>query len=186
MFIPSASSKKTLAPAQTPPVVEIVDASNRSLGALPLDEVLRQKLFCRMVLVLLYDQHGKLYLVKFPEWKEGGVLAPCRWDIGLVTYVRPGESTKDGALRRMRENLGTRAGRLHLVRTWPVSWDAEKVFVSLYRLYTHSSSLQYMHQKNETLAVDQEELEGLVIHCPDLLTNRVISLDKQAQLFPIL
>ncbi len=139
-----------------------------------------------MILVLLYNQQGKLSLVKFPERKDGGALAPYRWDIGLVTYGRPGESTKDGALRSMRDNLGRKSGRLTFIRTWLTAWDEEQVFVSLYKLHTQGNSLHSLHTKNSILAVDQEELSGLATHCPELLTSRVLSFYRQEQLFAVL
>ena len=146
-----------------------------------LDEARRQHLFRRMVMVLMYDQHAKLYLKK-----QGGhgASAPYRWDIGLVTYLRPGESTECGAHRKIREGLGRITGRLRCIDTSSPFATTERVFASLYKLNTCDTVLQ--HDDGTTLAVDQDEISGLVTHCPELLTERVVSLWKQRDLFDVL
>lgn len=174
MFTPPVSSRK---PFQHP-LVEIVDADNRSLGAMPLDEARRQHLFHRMVLVLLYDQSNRLYL---KQQKGHGASTPCQWDIGLVTYLSPGESTKDGARRNIHEGLGRITGRLRCVRTLPPSSAIPWVFTSLYRL--HTSRIVLQREGSTILGVDQDEMAGLVNHCPDLLTQRALCLYKQSRLF---
>jgi hypothetical protein len=131
-----------------------------------------------MVLVSMYDQNDKLYLNK----KNGnGRLAHYRWDISLKTFLRPGESTKDGAYRKIDGCIGMKVGKLHFVGTLP-PLTTQRVFVSLYRLNNCNTTLLNINSDN-VLMVDHDELSGLVAHYPELLTNCLISLWKQRRLF---
>jgi isopentenyl-diphosphate delta-isomerase len=161
-------------------IVEIVDSNNRPLGAMPLDEARRQNLFHRMVLVSMYDQNGKLYLVKKKDDKRS---PHYRWDISLKTFLRPGESTKDGAYREIDGCMGMKVGKLRFVGTLP-PLAPQRVFVSLYRLDNCDTAFLNVHG-DDVILVDHDELAGLVTHCPELLTNWVISLWEQRRLFTV-
>jgi isopentenyldiphosphate isomerase len=159
-------------------IVEIVDSGNHPLGAMPLDEAQRQNLFHRMVVILMYDQKDRLYLKKTIS---KGTSTPYRWDIGLGTFLRPGESAEDGACRKIQGYLGMKAGKLRFVCTLP-PLTTERIFVSLYRLNNCDTAFLNGDTDN-VLMVDHDELSGLVTYCPELLTNRVISLWRQRRLF---
>ncbi len=159
-------------------IVEIVDSNNRPLGAMPLEEARRQSLFHRMVLVSMYGQNNKLCLNK----KNGeGRLDHCRWDIGLQTFLRPGESTMDGAYREIDGCRDMKAGKMRFVGTLP-PLTTQRVFVSLYRLDNCDTAF-LKKDTDKILMVDHDELSGLVAHCPELFTNCVISLWEQRLLF---
>lgn len=113
----------------TPELVEVVDKNDKSLMVMPLDEVHRQSLMHRSVLILVYDMKNKLYLQKRGKNKS---LYPGRLDISASGHVQQGESREDAAVRELYEELGLRTDRLTRIHEIPASNDTHFEFLTLF------------------------------------------------------
>ena len=74
--------------------MEVVDQLGRVLAAMPEAEVRRQQLCHRSVVILLYDEAGRLLLRKGANLRGQG---PVRWDLPAHSPVFQGEALLDAA-----------------------------------------------------------------------------------------
>ncbi|MBA4358438.1 MAG: isopentenyl-diphosphate delta-isomerase, partial [Desulfovibrio sp.] len=86
--------------------MEVMDLQGRTLAALPMPEIRRQQLCHRSVVILLFDEHGRLFLRKRPRLRGQGAK---RWDIPMRSPVYCGEAVQDAATRVLEAVLGIRA-----------------------------------------------------------------------------
>ncbi len=154
--------------------MEVVDSMNRPLALMPLDEVHKQKLRHRSVLVLLFNQDNKIYLQKRSAKQP---LYPKRWDVSAGGHVLAGESTVDTAIRELKTKIGIRADRLKHLLDIKAGPSTGYEFVTVYSL----------GKTNQTPAPEPELVEGgyyysrdelacLMNEFRELLTPRLISL----------
>lgn len=182
------TAKKTLKgnlKLPTPPnaeLVEVVDQQDRPIAVLPLQEVHKQCLRHRSVMVLLYNVQGKVFLQKRSQTKA---LYPGHWDISATGHVQAGESGEDAALRELREELGIVVDSLqlkHRVEAGPgTGWE----FVSLYSAgKTNQQPNPSPQELDGGYFLDEQELEGLVANFRDLLTPGLVYFWESGLIFP--
>lgn len=169
---------------EPPPLLEVVDGSNRPLAVLPLPEVHRQLLLHRSVRVLAYDNEGRLFLRKRPP-KAGAY--PGRWDVSAGGHVWAFESSLDAALRELLATLGLRAERLRLAAELPAGPDTAFEFVGVY------SAGRVVHQLApdpvrvaEGYFASREELSWLVREYREMLTPGLVTLWDKGVAFRVL
>jgi len=109
MKISSATSASGM---ENGPLVEVMDRQGLLLAVMPVAEVRRQQLCHRSVVVLLYDEAGRLLLHR--QRSVRGQL-PVRWDAPVRSPVYSGESLQDAATRALEACLGIRAERMRPV-----------------------------------------------------------------------
>lgn len=117
--------------APTPQLVEILDASRRIVAVLPVAEAARQKLRHRIVVVLLFDDNGRLTLRRRPETPDG---RPGRWDVPVRGPVLAGEAVHDAATRWLQAELGIHAERLRPVLDLPALPENNNEFLHVFSL----------------------------------------------------
>ncbi|WP_428558972.1 MAG: NUDIX hydrolase [Solidesulfovibrio sp. DCME] len=167
----------------SPELVDIVDATDRPLLVMPLAEAHRQGLFHRSVMVLVFNDQGKLYLQKRGPQKS---LYPNRFDLSATGHVRAGESRQEAAARELQEELGLTAPSLAWLDAVPASEETAYEFVTLFT----AGRLGRPPRPNPNevaggVFVDAAELAALVRDYRDLLTPAVIRFSERKVLFPV-
>ena len=87
----------------TTEIFEIFDDQNHLLGKAPRAEVHARGLFHRSVHILLFNGRGELLMQRRAEDKD---ICPTCWDLSAAEHLKPGETTLEGALRGLQEELG--------------------------------------------------------------------------------
>ncbi|MBG0776528.1 MAG: NUDIX domain-containing protein [Desulfovibrionaceae bacterium] len=147
---------------------------------LPLEEVHRQGLGHRAVIVLLYDARGRLYLRKRGPGRR---LFPGRWDVSAAGHVRVGESREEAAHRHLERDLGVRASRLTLRMAVPASTATGNEFVTLYAA-VRVREVPASAASEDGMFVDRDELAYLAEQCRDLLTPALVHCWETGLVFP--
>ncbi len=176
--------KRNMVPlsASSSELVEVVDQQDQPIAVLPLHEVHKQSLRHRSVMVLLYNQQGKVFLQKRGYAKA---LFPGRWDISASGHVQAGESSEDAALRELQQKLGIQVDSLRLKQRLEAGPNTGWEFVSLYS--AGKVDRQPVPAPLELAGgyfVDEQELESLVINFRDLLTPGLAYFWENGLIFP--
>ncbi|CCO24586.1 NUDIX hydrolase [Maridesulfovibrio hydrothermalis] len=111
--------------------VEAVDKNNRPIIVMDIDEVHRQSLRHRSVVVLIYNSEGKLYLQKRSANKT---LYSGRWNVSASGHVLSGESLENAALRELKNELGLVNGNIRLLDEIEASSETGYEFITVYVL----------------------------------------------------
>lgn len=175
--------KKTLSIiAQPLEAVEVVDASDRPLGVMPLAEARRQALLHRVVLVLVYGTDGRLFLQRRSPRKR---LYPGRWDLSCTGHVMADESREDAALRELQEELGIHATGLRRLAQVEAGPETGFGFVTLFCAGETAGPVLYNTEEVEGgMFVDADELESMVENFRDMLTPALVHFWDKGMLFP--
>ncbi len=178
------SRKSVTSPSPPVPVelVEVVDRHDRVLGVMSLDEVHRQSLFHRAVLVVLFNPENKIYLQKRARSKA---LYPGRWDLSVTGHVQRGESRVEAALRETEEELGLRVERLVERREMPAGPLTGFEFLTLFSVGPVREPPRPNPEELEGgMFVDREEFLFLQSHYRDMLTPALVYCGENELLFP--
>lgn len=163
-------------------LVEVVDAANRPLCVMPLDEVHRQGLYHRSVLVLVHDPLGRLYLQRRSRAKS---VYPGRYDLSATGHVKAGEAVADAARRELFEELAVRPERLVERGRVAASRETAFEFVTLFSAgVVHDAIRPDPVELDGGLFVDRDELACLVADFRELLTPGVVYFFEINALFP--
>lgn len=166
------NTQNQLAAFLSPELVEVVDTKDRTLGVMPLDEVHKQSLMHRSVLILVYNMKNELYLQKRGKNKS---LYPGRLDISASGHVKQGESREDAAIRELYEELGLRADRLTRLHEIPASNDTHFEFLTLFSAGKFSQPpTPNPDELDGGSFVDPDELDFLVNEYRDTLTPGLV------------
>ena len=169
-------------PRELEALVEISDGYDRPLLLSPLGIALRRKLPRRIVLVCLYDRHGKIFLQR-----RSTALArhPGLWDISVTGDVMAGESLEGAALRELRQRLGIAGARIRSVASLPYT-DSEGASLSATFFRAGPCGTRPVPDPEmvcDGMTVDADELSGLVRHQQDLLTPELIWAVRSGWIF---
>jgi len=157
-----------------------MDKHNHILCAMPALEVRRQQLCHRSVVVLLYDDAGRLYLRKRPGPRGQG---PERWDLPVRTPVYMGESLQDAATRAVDSLLGIHAERMRLVETISPSLENGNEFLSVFYLSRPEGTvLHALSEESESYFFGPEELRCLLRDFSELVSARFLLLAQVLKL----
>lgn len=158
--------------SQSAELVEVVDKNDRPLIVMPLDEVHRQSLMHRSVLILVFNMKNKLYLQKRGKNKS---LYPGRFDVSASGHIKQGESREDAAIRELHEELGLRTDRLTRLYEIPASNDTHYEFLTLFTAgkFAHNPTPNPEELEGGQF-VDPDELAFLVNEYRDTLTPGLV------------
>ena len=174
-------AKPSAVPADIVEYLDVVDAMDRPLAVLSYDEVHRQGLMHRSVLVLVYNESGKLYLQKRANNKR---LYPGRWDLSATGHIEAGESREDGARRELNEELGVVAQHLTMRHVLPASPETGHEHVTLYSAGVVRQTLRpNPDELDGGMFVDSDELNYLAVHYRDMLTPGLVHFWEKDMLF---
>lgn len=161
--------------------IEIVDSMNRPLGVLSREDVHRQGLFHRSVLVLAYDLKNRLLIQKRHPSKK---IYPGRWDLSATGHVLAGESTVEAAYRELEEEVGIVPSRIRHIITINGSQETNFEFVYLYSAGKISSPPSPNPLEVEDITfIGQDDMQSLVREFPDILTPGLVHFWRYRLLF---
>jgi isopentenyl-diphosphate delta-isomerase len=162
--------------------IEVVDKNNTPLAVLSRNEIHRQGLFHRSIVVLVYNQEGKLFLQKRHHNKH---LYPGRWDLSATGHIKAGEAAEEAALRELKEEVGIVPRQLKLIYTLKGSKETNYEFVYL---FSAGKCLDFPKpnpcEVESGLFVDAEELSSMVKNFPELLTPGVVYFWQKGLVLP--
>lgn len=84
-------------------IFDVVNERDEVIGRAPRSEVHARGLLHRAVHVLVFDQHGRLFLQHRSMLKD---MCPGLWDSSCSGHVDAGEDYDAAAIRELREELG--------------------------------------------------------------------------------
>lgn len=161
----TTNRKPLLAPE---PGVEIIDAAGKTLLVMPREQVLRQRLRHRAVLVCLRNTRGGIFLHKKYSAGDGGET----WLPAVHGLVLAGESRLDAAVRLLSAELGISGLEVSEVARFAqsASGSAENVETTLF-LTAKTSALPRLPEpeSHEGMFVDQEEFKAILRDYPHML-----------------
>lgn len=164
-------------------LVDIVDENNKLLGIMALSSVHAQELYHRSVLVLVYNEQGKLFLQK-KDSKEKS--CPEYWDFAVMNHVNAGEAREDAARRELSINVQSSARHLSPIVTVRASADTAFEFVTLYTVERlRDSSFSVQAGLSQRLFVDWSELSYMRNNYQEMLAPVIIYMFDLNLLFPI-
>lgn len=168
-------------PADGVEYLEITDERDRPLMVMPIAQARRQPLRHRVVLVMLHDAEGRVYLQKRAATKH---LHPGRWDLSATGHVQAGESREDAALRELREELGITAGRLIRRAEIPATEATGYAHITLFAAGPVGEAPQPNPEEvADGMFVDADELDALLEHFRDMLTPALIWATERGDVF---
>ncbi len=163
------------------PNVEVVDKNNRPITQMNLNEVHRQSLRHRSVVILIYDSEGKLYLQKRSSSKR---LYSGRWDVSAGGHIYAGESKEEAALRELEFELGIRNNNLRAFNEIPASSETGYEFITVFVLdKINIIPSPNLEEVESGYFYSANELEWLVRECRELLAPTLVYLYEREVLF---
>lgn len=164
--------------------VEVVDENDRPFMVMPVNDVHSQPLRHRVVLTLLYDDGGRLYLQRRAKTKK---LYPGRWDLSSTGHVQAGESREHAALRELNEELRVFPGKVNLLTQIPAAPETDFAVISLFSARLGGDKpCPNPEEVAEGLFLDQEEFAAMYEGFRELLTPAVIWAAENGYLFSAL
>lgn len=168
-------------PADGVECLEITDERDRPLMVMPIAQARRQTLRHRVVLVMLHDAEGRVYLQKRAANKHR---YPSRWDLSATGHVQAGESREDAALRELREELGIAAGRLVRRAEIPASEATGFAHITLFAAGPVGEAPRpNPDEVADGMFVDADELNALLEHFRDMLTPALVWATERGDVF---
>lgn len=153
-------------------LVEVVDDDDAPIMVMPVETVHTQPLRHRVVLTLLYDTAGRVYLQRRAHTKK---LYPGRWDLSSTGHVLAGESREHAALRELNEELRVFPGKVLPVLHIPASTETEYASITLFSARLGGDMPTPNPQEvSDGVFMDSEELETMMQHFKELLTPAVV------------
>lgn len=162
-------------------ILEVLDAEQRPLLLMPRRDALKQGLPLKVVLIVLRDKLGRIYIHQRSSKKGsyGG-----SWGPSAAGYVKAGESFKDAALRELAEELGVTSVQLR--RAAEVKPEPS-TGMSYVVLFLSSPANVLIRPDPEEIAggmfVDRDELEALLRDLPELVTPALKWASRACDLF---
>ena len=149
-------------------LVEVVDEHDEPVLVVSALEARRQKLRRRVILVLLHDARGRLYLQRRSKQKNA---YPGLWDVSASGHVRAGEAREDAARRELYEELGVRASGMARLASYATTPEYGNTQVTLFHA-TAPAARPAPDNKEviDVLAVEEHELDVMVRNFGDGLT----------------
>ncbi|MFW5498670.1 MULTISPECIES: NUDIX hydrolase [unclassified Maridesulfovibrio] len=166
---------------KNPVQIEVVDQNNRPLTSMDISEVHRQSLRHRSVIILVYDNEGKLFLQKrSPQQK----LYAGRWDVSVSGHVYTGESNEKAALRELENKLRIRSSSLKLIEEIKASSETGYEFISLFVLDKLNTTPELMTEDADSgYFYSESELDWLIREYRELLVPSLVFLNDLDLLF---
>lgn len=88
------------------------------------------KLLHPVVHLHLFDEEGKLYLQKRPDWKD---IQPGKWDTAVGGHLSAGENIITALKREAKEELGLEDFEPELLKQYVFESDVERELVSTFK-----------------------------------------------------
>ncbi len=163
-------------------LVEVVDENDNPILVMPVASVHAQRLRHRVVLTLLHDAEGRIYLQRRAKTKT---LYPGRWDLSSTGHVLAGESREHAALRELNEELRVFPGKVTQIVHIPASAETDHASITLFAARLGGEMpCPNPEEVSEGLFVDPDELASMMTHFRDLLTPALLWAAENHYIFP--
>ena len=162
-------------------LTEVVDERDEPVLVVSALEARRQKLLRRVVLVLLHDATGRLYLQRRSKHKNS---YPGLWDVSASGHVRAGEAREDAARRELYEELGVKASGMAALTSYATTPEHGNTKVTVF--HATAPVAQPAPDNNEVediLAVEEHELAAMVHDFSPGLTPALIWVFRHGYAF---
>lgn len=127
-------------------IFPIVDKKGNIVGSATRGECHGgSKLLHPVVHLHVFDQNGRLYLQKRPDWKD---IQPGKWDTAVGGHVDFGEAIPDALRREAREELGLTDFEPEEICSYVFESERERELVNVFRTTV------------DTLPIPSDELDG--------------------------
>lgn len=159
--------------------VEITDLKNQPLIHMPWSQAQKQKLPCRLMVLLLRNIKKSLFLKdKSTQGKKSSPL------FGLIFVpIKAGESHEEWATYLARNETGLK--NLKSIKlTHEFFFESYNAFLSLYAVELPGKLPPLYEDGKKTLIVDQDELKGLIKSVPESISPELSWLSEKGYLFP--
>lgn len=145
-------------------IIEVLDEAQRPFMLMPRASALAQNLPHQVVLVVLRDREGQIYIHRRAESKKNYA---GLWSVSASGLVKAGEAAEDAAMRELDEELGISGVTLTHAAALPpapeTDWGQINLFIS-----SPSNVLVKPNpdEISEGMFVDEDELAGLLHDMP--------------------
>lgn len=148
-------------------MLEVLDDSARPFMLMPRPSVLAQKLFHQVVLVVLRNREGQVYIHRRASAKKeyGGL-----WNVSASGFAKAGEALEDAALRELDEELGISGLTLARAATAAPSPATDYARISLFLAPPANILVNPNPEEiSEGMFVDEDELAALLRDLPEAI-----------------
>ena len=149
-------------------LIEVLDNSSRPFMIMPRSSALAQNLPHQIVLVVLRDREGNVYIHRRSARKKSYA---GLWSVSASGFVQAGESLKDAAFRELNEELGISG--IQLLQAGQVEPSAQTDWARV-SLFVSTPSQVIINPAPEEISegmfVDEDELSSLLLNIPEILT----------------
>ena len=153
-------------------LIEVVDDFDEPVLVVSAFEARRQKLRRRVVLVLLHDTRGRLYLQHRGKQKA---TYPGLWDVSASGHVRANEAREDAARRELYEELGVKASGMAYLAAYATSPEHGNTHVTLFHATAPAARPAPDNKEvDDIIAVEKHELAAMVRDFGERLTPALL------------
>lgn len=154
-----------------PEFFDVVDEDDRVIGRELGKECVRRGLLHRAIVILLFDEHGGLYIQKRADsmsWYPG------HWTLSVMGHVRSGETYEEAAKRELSEELDVdcELTRVAKVKTpdWPYGELVEREYLTVFEGRAMKPKITLSEETKEGRFVGLDDFERMVEGEPEALT----------------
>lgn len=179
----SSSDKQEAAAAELlEHLIEVVDEHDKPVGYMPLEDVRRQALYHRQVIVLVYNEKNKIFLQKKEALKKRG---KSLWDVSTSAPICAEQSAEETALAALSQELGITLQGLRPIGQALAGPSTGNAFISVFS--TGMVPLEHIHSHpvvKNGFFFDHEEISSLVKHYREMLSPSLLLLWDMGVVFP--
>ncbi|MDE7414680.1 MAG: NUDIX domain-containing protein [Muribaculaceae bacterium] len=115
----------------------VVDENGNIIDAATREECHNgSKLLHPVVHLHLFDEDGRLYLQKRPEWKD---IQPGKWDTAVGGHVDLGENIHQALRREVKEEIGLEDFEPQLLKQYVFESEVERELVNSFKTVTNQT-----------------------------------------------
>ncbi|NLW81690.1 MAG: hypothetical protein GXY42_08490 [Desulfovibrionales bacterium] len=162
-----------MAAEQTSEKIYIVDAENRPVAVMDAEQVHRQRLWHRGVLLILLDRSGRLVLRRLGK---NHPLHPSRWDLTGSGHVLWHEASEEAAWRYLPMAARTAGPALFHRCTMHEGVGTGLEIVDVFHAHIPDPVAGTLARDTDYLLVDQDELHALATSYADQLTPALLDV----------
>lgn len=154
------------APSPSSPI-DVVDDANRPVTTTQRRRVPEPGLNFRTVHIFVFNRDGELLLQRLAKSRNRN---PLKWGSSVAGYLHAGESYREAAERRLREELGLRTS-LQEVGVTSMEDEGSTKFVGLFTTTADDPEIREPDHIADIRYLPLDEIDSLVRVSPDALTG---------------
>lgn len=147
--------------------IDLVDVSDNVVGRMTRGEALESHGGFRVVHVMVFNRKGELLL---QHLVDGHSRSPGRWGSSTAGYLHAGEAPMDGAVRRLREELGL-TKRINFCGRTLMNDEGTHKFIYVYRATADKATNRDSDQVASLRFWHMDKVTRLLREDPDVFTK---------------